>query len=90
MVHAVVVDKLQTVFHSGTAVRNFRKTVAPHFFLFLETERTVIRRDDLERIFLQPFPQFVLMPFFAKRRSEDVFGSLKIRPVEILDRKSRY
>ena len=38
---------------AGAAVGNFGEVVAAHFFLFLEAERAVIGRDDLQVVVLR-------------------------------------
>src|ERR1700733_6308372 len=78
-VHAVMEKKLETIFHPGATVGNFREVILAENFLILETEGAMIGRDDLQMIVLQAVPQFRKIFFFAQRRSENIFRAFKIR-----------
>src|SRR5271157_2230262 len=73
--------------YARAAIRNFGEVTPPHLFLFLETERTVIGRNNLQVIALQAAPEFLLMPLFTQRRSEHKFRSFEIRDIKVLNRK---
>src|SRR6266571_2838845 len=55
--------------------------------LLLEAEGAVVGGDDLQRVLREALPELFLMPFFAERRSEDVFRAFKTGRVHILERK---
>ena len=69
------------------AIRNFREIVFAQFLLLFEAERTMICRDHLQVIRLQPIPQLLLVPLFAQRRSEYILRSFKPGRIEVLERQ---
>ncbi len=73
--------------NARAAVGNLRKVVASEFFLLLETEWTVIGRDDLQMIALKAVPELFLMPLFAKRRRKNVFRAFKVGNIKVFDRE---
>ena len=72
---------------AGAAVGNFGEVIFAEFFLFLEAERTVIGGDDLQSVVREALPEFFLMPFFAQRRSENVFRAFEAGRVHIFERE---
>src|ERR1700678_4398184 len=70
---AAGINQTHPVLHSRAAVGNFCEVANPHFFLLLEAERAVVGRNYLQVIARQALPQFLLMPFFAKRRCKNIF-----------------
>ena len=85
--HAAGVDQAHAMLYARAAVRNFREIVAAHFFLFFETKRAMIGGDNLQVIVLEAVPEFLLMPFFAQRRSENIFRSFEPGCIKVLERK---
>ena len=63
------------------------KSSLPKFFLFLKAKGTVVGGDDLQVIALESVPEFFLVPFFAKRRSEDVLRAFEAGRVHIFERE---
>ena len=86
-VDAAGVDEAQAVLDARAAVGNFREVVLAQFFLFLEAKRAMVGGDDLQRIVREPLPEFFLVPFFAQRRRENVFGALEAGSVHVFERK---
>src|SRR3989442_10416161 len=72
---------------AGAAIGNFGEVVLAEFFLFLEAEGAVVGGDNLQRVFRKALPELFLVPLFAKRRSEDVFGAFKTGRVHIFKRE---
>src|SRR6266446_4198636 len=81
------IDKAETVLDAGAAVGNLGEVVLAKLFLFLEAEGAVIGGDDLQGVFRESLPEFFLVPFFAERRSEDVFGAFKSGRVHVFQRE---
>ena len=75
------------MFDAGAAVGNFGEVVLAEFFLFLEAERAVIGGDDLQRVLREALPEFFLVPLFAQRRGEDVFGAFETGRVHVFERE---
>src|SRR4029077_8885680 len=63
------------------------EVVPAQLFLLFETKWTVIGGDDLQVIAFESVPEFLLVPLFSQRWSENVFRAFKIGHVEIFDRK---
>src|SRR5215510_6980942 len=53
---ATIVDEAHPMLNTRTAVRNFAEVIAPEFFLLLEAEGAMIRRDHLKIVSAQAFP----------------------------------
>src|SRR5271157_3461357 len=83
-VHAVVVDELEPVFYSRTAVGDLGEIVLAQNLLVPKAERAVIRGDHLQVIVLQAVPELWLMLLWPERRGEHVLGSLEVRPGKIV------
>jgi len=75
------------VLDAGAAIGNFREVVFAQFFLFLEAEGAVIGGNYLQGILSKTLPEFFLVPFFAQRRRENIFGALEARGVHIFERE---
>src|SRR5260370_1694893 len=86
-VDAAGIDETQAVLDAGAAIGNFGEVVLAKFLLFLEAEGAVIGGDHLQSIFGKTLPEFFLVPFFAKRRRENVFGAFKSGRVHIFKRE---
>ncbi len=85
-VHAAGVDQAQPVLDARAAVGNFGEVVPAQLLLFLETERAMVGGNHLQRVLRQPLPQFFLMPFFAQRRREHIFGAFESRRLHLIER----
>src|SRR6266702_329004 len=81
------IHKTQAVLDARATVGNFGEIVLAEFLLLLEAEGAVVGGDDLQRVLREALPELFLMPFFAERRSEDVFRAFKTGRVHILERK---
>src|SRR5262245_28884162 len=73
--------------NAGTAVGNLGEVVLAHLFLFLETERAMIRRDPLKMVLLESSPKLFLVPPLAQRRSKDILGRFEPGLVHVLERE---
>src|SRR5262249_762987 len=82
-VNAARVDEAEAMFDARAAVGDFSEVVSAQFFLFPETEGTVIGGDNLQCVMSKSMPELFLVPFFAEGRSEDVFGTFETRSVHI-------
>ncbi len=72
---------------AGAAVGNFGEVVFAELFLLLEAEGAVVGGDDLQRVFGEALPEFFLVPFFAERRRENVFGALEAGHIHVFERE---
>src|SRR5207248_10775959 len=81
------IHQTQAMLDAGSAIGNLSEIPLAELFLFLKAERTMIGRDHLQMIVLQPVPEFFLVPLFAQRRSEDVFGAFKAGSIHIFKRE---
>src|SRR6266478_6161512 len=86
-VNSAGIHKTQAVLDARAAIGNFGEIVLAELFLLLEAEGAVVSGDDLKRVLRETLPELFLMPFFAERRSEDVFGALEAGRVHIFERK---
>ena len=82
---AAGINQTHAMFNAGPAVWNLGEVAASEFFLLLETEWTVIGGNNLQMIALETVPEFFLMPFFAKRRSENIFRAFETGNVKVFD-----
>src|SRR5262245_49549248 len=84
-----MVEKLETIFDSGTAIGNFGEVVFAENFLVFEAERAVVGGDDLQVVVFEAVPQFREIFLLAKRRRENVFRAFKAGPPEFVDREQK-
>src|SRR5215467_3210431 len=85
LVHPVMIEKLQAVFDSGTAVGYFGEVAFAKNLLVLVTEGAVVGRDYLQVVVFQAVPQLREILFFPQRRGKDVFGALEPGTLEFVD-----
>src|SRR3954447_14825907 len=74
--------------HTGRAVGNLGEVIATQFLLLLHTEGTMVRRDHLQIVHLQTFPQLSLVRFVTQGRSHYVLRAFKVITV-VIDRKEQ-
>ena len=86
-VDAAGVDEAEAMLDAGAAVGNFCEVVDAELFLVFEAERAMIGGDDLQRVLRESLPEFFLVPLFAERRSEDVFGAFEAGGVHVFERE---
>src|SRR5215475_11886974 len=85
--HAASIDKAEAMFDAGAAIGNFGEVVDTELLLIFEAKRTVISRDDLQRVLCESLPEFFLVPLFTERRSENVFGAFEAGGVHVFQRQ---
>src|SRR5262245_60912833 len=84
-----MVEELETVFDSGATVGNFGEVVPAQDLLILEAEGAVIGGNNLQVVVFQAVPEFGEIFLFAKRRSENVFGTLESGAFEFVNREQK-
>src|SRR5262249_21303216 len=80
-------NEADAMLDAGAAVGNLGEVVPAQLFLFFEAERAVIGGYDLQVIVSKALPELFLMPLFAERRSEDVFGAFEAGRVHVFERQ---
>ena len=88
-IHAMMMQQVQTILDSRSAVRNFREIAFPQYFLILKTKWAVIRRHNLQVVVFQSVPQLRQILFFAQRRRKYIFRAFKTGTLHLINRKQK-
>src|SRR6202030_3948105 len=84
-VHSARIHQAQPVLDTRSAVGNLGEVILAQFLLFLEAKGAMIGGDHLKSVSREPLPEFLLVPFFAQWRCENVFRAFESRRFHFFD-----